>query len=122
MAGTIEELEARLKKEQKRIRDLIISLEEEGVDPQGPDHSDHLAECASYLSQREYTAGEILSLRDILSAIDHALQKIGSHPERAGRCEKCGLPIEEGRLKAKPWARYCLGCRTKYEKSMMKRK
>jgi DnaK suppressor protein len=122
MAGVMEELETRLKKEQKRIRDLIESLEEEGIDPQGPDHSDHLAEFASYLSQREYTAGEILSLRHVLSEIGHALQKIESHPEKAGKCEKCGLPIEEGRLKAKPWARYCLGCRMKYEKSMMKRK
>jgi DnaK suppressor protein len=122
MAAGIEEIENRLRNERKRVSDLIASLEEEGVEPEGPDHSDHLAEYASYLSQREYTAGEILSLRHILAEIDHALQKIATRPEKAGSCEKCGMPIEEGRLIAKPWARYCLDCRTKYEKSLAKRK
>lgn len=122
MADRMEGLERQLLKERERIKNLIDSLEGEGIEPEGPDHSNHLAESASYLSQMEYTAGEIMSLRHILAEIDHALRKIAGRPDRAGQCEKCGLPIEEGRLKAKPWARYCLECRIKYEKALSRKK
>lgn len=122
MGDDMEDLRKRLVKEQQRIKSLTDSLEEEGAEPEGPDHSDHLAEYASFLSQREYRNGEILSLRHILAEIAHALQKLETRPEKAGKCEKCGMQIQEGRLKAKPWARYCLECRMKFEKSLSKRK
>lgn len=122
MVDRVKELEALLQKEQKRIKNLLESLEAEGLEPQGPDHSDHPAEWASGLSQREYNEGEKVSLRHILAEIAHAMDKIQRHPEKVFKCDKCGKDIEDARVKAKPWARYCLTCRSRYEKSFLKRK
>jgi len=34
-----------------------------------------------------------------------------------GRCERCGEAIYPARLKALPWARYCLGCQHRVEQA-----
>mgnify|MGYP001617992674 FL=1 len=43
-----------------------------------------------------------------LREIESALQRVtrGTY----GECEACGEPISPNRLKAIPWARYCLSC------------
>ncbi len=53
---------------------------------------------------------EVYKLREI----EHALNKIqnGSY----GFCEESGDPIESGRLKSKPWARYCLAVAEDFER------
>lgn len=52
--------------------------------------------------------------RKILEEIERALEKIENGTY--GICERCGEPIEEKRLEAKPYARYCIACRKKLEK------
>lgn len=50
-----------------------------------------------------------------LKEIDHALERIkeGTY----GICEMCSEKIGVARLKAKPYAKYCMTCRPLYEKS-----
>ncbi len=50
-----------------------------------------------------------------LDLISQALQ----HLERGtyGICQDCGQIIGEGRLRAKPYARYCISCKTVREKN-----
>lgn len=54
-----------------------------------------------------------------LKQIEDALKKIdnGSY----GTCDMCGINIPIGRLKAKPFAKFCTECRTVYEKETLKR-
>ncbi|AER66667.1 TraR/DksA family transcriptional regulator [Thermovirga lienii DSM 17291] len=116
------ELKLRLERERQRLTELVSLAEPRDEDASGPDHPDHMAEHASELVQKEYEAGELASLRYLLKEVDHALAKLNNLPDKFGYCEKCGKKIEEKRLKAKPWARYCLQCRKVYESTVAKRK
>ncbi|NPA10968.1 MAG: RNA polymerase-binding protein DksA [Epsilonproteobacteria bacterium] len=55
-----------------------------------------------------------LSQKKELEEINHALKKIeeGTY----GICEMCDEPIQEERLKIKPYAKYCIICREIIEK------
>ena len=50
---------------------------------------------------------------DMLDLIDEALERLST--EDFGVCQDCGEDISEKRLKAVPWARFCLGCQEKIE-------
>ncbi|MCG3652617.1 RNA polymerase-binding protein DksA [Aliarcobacter butzleri] len=56
---------------------------------------------------------------DELRQIEEALRKItlGTY----GICDMCGINIPLGRLKAKPFAKFCTECRTVYEQENLKR-
>jgi DnaK suppressor protein len=51
--------------------------------------------------------------RETLMQIDNALRRIeeGSY----GICIDCGRPIEQARLEAVPWARYCIADQERHE-------
>jgi DnaK suppressor protein len=50
----------------------------------------------------------------LLSTIDIAIRKLESAD--FGKCEECGKNIPKSRLKAVPYARYCIACQRKKEK------
>lgn len=67
-----------------------------------------------------FTEGMIANHQlDELKQIEEALKKIkeGSY----GICDMCGVNIPLGRLKAKPFARFCTECRTVFEQEAAKR-
>ena len=76
---------------------------------QGPDEGDK-----DYIDYAvsSYTKEFLYSLTDMernqLIQVDQALRAIDDGTY--GTCDECGEPIEEKRLKAVPWATYCLGC------------
>ena len=51
--------------------------------------------------------------------IEEALVKISQGTY--GICDMCGIVIPLGRLKAKPFAKFCTECRTAYEHEFVKR-
>lgn len=59
------------------------------------------------LAQHVTAAATDLRSRE-LREIDNALQRIAGGTY--GECEACGEPISLARLKALPWARFCLSC------------
>lgn len=62
----------------------------------------------------EETGLSLIDLRkDILDKIDHALEKLDQGTY--GICEDCGTEISEQRLKAIPFAIYCVECKQKRE-------
>jgi len=67
--------------------------------------------CQSYSKEQLFSLCE----RDLqlLNLVENALGKIekGSY----GLCEQCEEPINEKRLKAVPWVRFCIDCQTKDE-------
>lgn len=54
-----------------------------------------------------------------LNQIEDALKKIEAGTY--GICDMCGVTIPLGRLKAKPFAKFCTECRTVYEQESVKR-
>ncbi len=52
--------------------------------------------------------------RTFINLILEALEKIKKG--EYGICEKCGEMISKKRLRALPWAKYCIGCQSNIEK------
>lgn len=66
----------------------------------------HMADIGTDNYEQEFALGLMDGERKILHEIDDALQRIedGTY----GICEGTGEPISKARLKAQPWARYCV--------------
>ena len=54
-----------------------------------------------------------------LKQIEESLKKINA--KTYGICDMCSVVIPIGRLKAKPFAKFCTECRTVYENESIKR-
>ncbi len=66
----------------------------------------HLADIGSDNFEQEFTLGLLESECTLLGEIDHALERI--EDKTYGICEGTGNPITKARLRAKPWAKYCI--------------
>ena len=67
-----------------------------------------------------FTEGMIANHQlDELKQIEESLKKIDAGTY--GICDMCGVVVPLGRLKAKPFARFCTECRTVYENELVKR-
>lgn len=64
--------------------------------------------------EREKTAALISVLERKVKDIDAALRSMETG--QYGICERCGNPIEPGRLEVKPDATLCLGCQREVER------
>lgn len=66
----------------------------------------HMADLGTDNYEQEFVLGLMDGERKLLREIDYALQRIedGTY----GICEGTGKPIPKARLKAQPWARYCV--------------
>ena len=86
-----------------RVRATRTS-EEEGDQKDAPDLGDRALSTMSRDLLYQLNSSE----RDTVRRIDEALERMdkGSF----GSCVHCGNPVQEGRLKAVPWARHCIEC------------
>jgi DnaK suppressor protein len=84
------------------------SMEDEGSESP---LDNHLAENATLTLDREIDYTLQGNEEEVLHAIDAALQRIedGTY----GVCPSCGKPIPEERLRAIPYAKYCIDCQRK---------
>ena len=97
-------LRARLLVQDEALSESLgISLEEEA----GDESSDqHLADVGAVTLNRELDLSMRENVEHLLEQVDRALEKIGEGTY--GLCDRCGQPIEEGRLQAMPEATLCL--------------
>jgi RNA polymerase-binding protein DksA len=102
-----------LEEERKRIADAIEYLASEnpgnmqdelGEIAGGSDN--HLGDMASVTFDRELDDGLGEGAQQTLDQIDRALAKLDDGTY--GICERCGKPIGEERLLARPWATLCI--------------
>ncbi|MEW6455953.1 MAG: TraR/DksA family transcriptional regulator [Acidobacteriota bacterium] len=102
-----------LTKREEIIRNLTQS-EEIGKLTDYDDTQDQ-ADKASSAYSKEFLYSLSNSERELLTQIEEALKRI----ERGsfGYCLSCGTAIGEKRLEALPWAKYCIECQEKIEKS-----
>jgi len=117
---------------QKQIEDLKIVLEERrekildningsraNIDQLKNQEINDDLDYAELVSD-SFTEGMIANHQlDELKQIDDALVRIKDG--EYGNCEMCGITIPIGRLKAKPFARYCTECRQAYENEQLKK-
>jgi DnaK suppressor protein len=69
---------------------------------------EHDPEGATLAFERQHAAALLQAAREQVTAIDAALQRLAAG--RYGVCERCGRPIGEGRLAARPAAPTCIQC------------
>ncbi len=73
------------------------------------------------LAVRNYSKNVMLAVSENesrqLTLIDEALRRI--EDDEYGKCQNCEKPINEKRLNAIPWARYCLECQELVEQGLL---
>jgi len=74
----------------------------------------HMADVATDTYDREFSLGLASNERKLLYELDDALKKI--EDGTFGICEECKTLIAKTRLKAVPYARFCVKCQEKKEK------
>ncbi|MCL2581297.1 MAG: TraR/DksA family transcriptional regulator [Streptosporangiales bacterium] len=102
-----------LTEERERARDQARSLEREFADlaeaASGPGTDDeHDPEGATLAFERQHTAALLADARARVAEIDAALARIDDGTY--GTCTRCGGPIGDGRLAARPAAATCVRC------------
>src|SRR5438034_7398362 len=112
---TIDTTEFRtlLEQERERIMNAIEylasenpgNMEDELGEVGGRGSDNHLGDMASVTFDRELDQGLEEGAQQTLVDIQRALAKIENGTY--GTCERCGRPIGEERLRARPWATLC---------------
>ena len=74
---------------------------------------DQIGDSASITFERERDFSLQQNKKDILRQINVAIEKIDDGTY--GSCSQCHEPINEKRLKALPYAEYCISCKKKQE-------
>jgi RNA polymerase-binding protein DksA len=119
----IKKFKAMLLAKLAEILGNVTSMEMEALRRDRSDLSNmpiHMADLGSDNSEIENILGLMDSERKILLEIYDALKRIedGTY----GICENRGEQIPKERLKAIPWARYCVACATLLEKGLLAKK
>ena len=107
------------KKLQARREELIKTIartEEEGRTADD-DPTVDLADKAANSYTKEFLFGQTNIDRSMLALIDEALARIKAN--KYGACVECEEELQQKRLEAVPWARYCVTCAEKHEQGLL---
>jgi RNA polymerase-binding transcription factor DksA len=105
-----------------RARRLVLAqrLRQEGADPVESSElskiDQHPAELGTETFERELELTTLTIVEGEVTDIDDALRRLDQGTY--GICEECGKPIDEARLEAVPWARYCVVDQARLEKAV----
>jgi DnaK suppressor protein len=108
------EFRALLDDERRRIAEAIaylhadhsINMEDAVGELSGRGTDNHLGDMATVTFDRELDEGLEEGAQQTLAQIDRALARLNEGTY--GICERCGKPIGEERLRARPWATLCI--------------
>jgi DnaK suppressor protein len=119
----IKKFKAMLLEKLTEILGNVTCMETEALHRDRSDLSNmpiHMADLGTDSYEIDNIIGLVDSERKILIEINDALNRIedGTY----GICEGRGEPIPKQRLKAIPWARYCVACATLLEKGLLAKK
>lgn len=93
-----------LKKRDELLAEVKRGPEALATNIQSPD----AVEFAIKAAEQDLTARTADLRSRVLKEIDRALERVARG--NYGVCESCGEDISQARLKALPWARYCVRC------------
>src|SRR5580698_1393837 len=94
----------------------IARTEEEGRTADD-DPTVDLADKAANSYTKEFLFGQTNTDRSLLQLIDEALVRIKTGTY--GTCIECEEELQQKRLEAVPWARYCVTCAEKHEQGLL---
>jgi DnaK suppressor protein len=99
---------------ERERRKLIRRLQRFGEDIGELEHvgfSDHMAEAAASLADREKAFMMAGEEGERLVAVNRALDRLARSPEAFGVCRSCGAAIAYERLEALPYTDVCIACK-----------
>jgi len=76
----------------------------------------HMADVAGDSVRHEMELRMLDEDGDILSLIDDAVERLANG--EFGKCQECGEPISEARLSVRPYAVFCIRCKSRHEEMM----
>jgi DnaK suppressor protein len=112
-------LEYYKKKLQTRRDELVRAIsrtEQEGREAD-EDPTVDLADKAANSYTKEFLFGQTHNDRSMLQLVDDALVRIKNNT--FGECISCNEELQQKRLEAVPWTRYCISCQEKKEKGLL---
>ncbi|MFY9529347.1 MAG: TraR/DksA C4-type zinc finger protein [Candidatus Acidiferrales bacterium] len=107
------------KKLQARREELLKAIartEQEGREAD-EDPTVDLADKAANSYTKEFLFGQTHNDRGLLQLVDDALARIRN--TSFGECVQCHEELQQKRLEAVPWTRYCLSCQEKQEQGLL---
>ena len=113
-----DKIRAGLEQELERLESEVEIIEREGrealSDASGENnYRDHMADQGSATFERELDMTLDGNVRDALSAVRAALDRMDSG--EYGKCARCGKKIGDERLEAMPTATLCITCKSEEE-------
>ena len=112
-------LEYYKKKLQTRREELLRAIartEQEGREAD-EDPTVDLADKAANSYTKEFLFGQTHNDRSLLQLVDDALVRM--RQGTFGLCGQCQEELQQKRLEAVPWTRYCISCQTKQEEGVL---
>jgi DnaK suppressor protein len=110
---TLKEIKAKLQTERELLIQKLNGNDLSIDDSETPDPVD--------LAVRNYSKNVMLAVSENeskqLALVDEALQRI--EDKEYGLCQNCEKPINQKRLAAIPWARYCIDCQELLERGLL---
>ena len=125
---TTEEI-AKFSVEERKYYDLLLQLcdivadnmknhAENALDATTADKrgvTTHMADVGADSSRHEMELQLMTEEGDVIEMINDAIQRLVEHD--FGKCQDCGTDIPPARLEAKPYALYCVKCKSIREKN-----
>src|ERR1700747_2482219 len=94
----------------------IARTEQEGREAD-EDPTVDLADKAANSYTKEFLFGQTHNERSLLQLVDDALARIRENS--VGACVSCHQELQQKRLEAVPWTRYCITCQEKKENGQL---
>jgi DnaK suppressor protein len=120
-ASKLKEFQKQLLKIKEYLSQEINDIEDKSLRNSGRDGTGnlsnlpiHLADAGTDTYEQDFSLGIMEGENAELQEIEEALERIEN--KTYGICEECSNPINENRLKAIPYARYCIKCKGTMEK------
>lgn len=110
-----EEIISLLERERRKLVRRLHRFGQELGDRDGVGFSQHMAEAAAELTERETAALMANEEGRRLVEVDRALNRLARNPESFGVCRQCGAGIQFERLEALPHTDLCIDCKRKEE-------
>ncbi len=112
-------LEYYKKKLQTRREELVNTIARTGQEGREADEDPtvDLADKAANSYTKEFLFGHTHNDRALLQLVDEAMARIRAGT--FGLCIQCQTELQQKRLEAVPWTRYCITCQEKQEQGLL---
>jgi DnaK suppressor protein len=112
----LEYYKKKLATRREELARAILRTEQEGREADD-DPTVDLADKAANSYTKEFLFGQTHNDRSLLALVDDALARIKENG--FGECISCHEELQQKRLEAVPWTRYCITCQEKKEQGLL---